>query len=317
MWNSLLKGFGTLLAFFYSVIPSYGVAIILLTVAVRLVLYPLTAKQARSMAAMQRVQPELKRLQAKYKHDRQKLNEEMMAFYREHKINPLAGCLPLVAQLPIFFALFRVLRKPESYIPVKSSLFHAFCGPHATVSACTHAKGFPRGLDFLWMDLSKTAQRVDGGFVHVIPYLLLVALVVVTGYLQSKQMTQTSGAQASGQQQMIGRIMPIFFGLISFSLPAGLVLYFLVSNVWQIGQQSIVYRSMEPPGTPPTPRSAPSKEPPAAPKRGLAARPTPPPAVPRPPAERGDDGQGPMEAVAGNGSPNVRSNRRKKRKRRR
>src|SRR3954454_2265986 len=84
-------------------------SIILLTVAVRVVLFPLTAKQARSMQAMQRVQPELKRLQQKYKNDRQKLNEEMMKFYKENNINPLSGCLPLLIQLPLFLVLYRVI----------------------------------------------------------------------------------------------------------------------------------------------------------------------------------------------------------------
>src|SRR3954468_16624403 len=84
-------------------------AIVLLTITVRLILFPLTAKQARSMMAMQRVQPELKRLQAKYKNDRQKLNEEMMKFYKENQINPLAGCLPLLLQLPLFIVLYRVI----------------------------------------------------------------------------------------------------------------------------------------------------------------------------------------------------------------
>src|SRR2546426_9225329 len=96
IFDPLYTALGTLLAWLYDVIPSYGVAIVLLTVAVRLVLYPLTVKQTKSMQAMQRVQPELKRLQQKYKSDRQKLNEEMMKFYKENNINPLAGCLPLL-----------------------------------------------------------------------------------------------------------------------------------------------------------------------------------------------------------------------------
>src|SRR5438874_13833959 len=108
--DPLYNALGQLLAWFYGVIPSYGVAIVVLTVAVRLLLFPLTAKQTKSMQAMQRVQPELKRLQAKYKNDRQKLNEEMMKFYKEHQINPFAGCLPLVLQLPLFFVLYRVIR---------------------------------------------------------------------------------------------------------------------------------------------------------------------------------------------------------------
>src|ERR671930_1442919 len=106
----MFDAFARLLAWFYDLWPSYGVAIILLTLAVRLVLFPLTAKQAKSMLAMQRVQPELKRLQQKYKNDRQKLNEEMMKFYKEHQINPLAGCLPLLLQMPLFIILYRVIR---------------------------------------------------------------------------------------------------------------------------------------------------------------------------------------------------------------
>src|SRR6516162_3801454 len=128
--NSLYDAMGAALAFVYSIIPNLGVAIILLTLVVMLILYPLTAKQAKSMIAMQRVQPEIKKLQAKYKGDRQKLNEEMMKFYQENKINPLAGCLPLVVQLPIFFALYRVLRDPYKHIPKTgqfSSLYNAFC----------------------------------------------------------------------------------------------------------------------------------------------------------------------------------------------
>src|SRR5882757_8887549 len=125
---------GTVLSWLYAIVPNYGIAIIMLTILVRLVLYPLTAKQARSMIAMQRVQPEVKKLQAKYKNDRQKLNEEMMAFYKENKINPLAGCLPLLVQLPIFFALFRVLHDSYKHIPKTSNLYHALCGG---IKGCT------------------------------------------------------------------------------------------------------------------------------------------------------------------------------------
>ncbi len=119
--------FGAILAFFYGIIPNLGVSIILLTILVMLVMFPLTAKQAKSMMAMQRAQPEIKKLQAKYKNDRAKLNEEMMKFYQENKINPLAGCLPLLVQMPVFLALFRVMRDPYKHIPKGSDLYAAFC----------------------------------------------------------------------------------------------------------------------------------------------------------------------------------------------
>src|SRR5207245_11794442 len=101
--------FGRLLVWFYDIAHSYGWSIVLLTVAVRLVLFPLTAKQAKSMQAMQKVQPELKRLQAKYKGDRQKLNEEMMKFYKEHHVNPFGGCIPLFIQFPVLIVLYRLI----------------------------------------------------------------------------------------------------------------------------------------------------------------------------------------------------------------
>src|SRR5215218_4515868 len=124
MLDPLYEAFGNALAFFYALIPNLGVAIILLTIAVMLVLFPLTAKSARSMLAMQRLQPEIKKLQAKHKGDRQKLNEEMMKLYQEHKVNPLGGCLPLVVQFPVFISLFHVLRN-LSAVPEGSALFKA------------------------------------------------------------------------------------------------------------------------------------------------------------------------------------------------
>ena len=109
--SPLYKVIGFLLAAYYEFIPNLGVCIILLTCTVMLVLFPLTAKQARSMIAMQRVQPEIKKIQQRYKDDKQKQNEEIMKFYQENKINPLAGCLPLLMQMPVFIALFRLLHR--------------------------------------------------------------------------------------------------------------------------------------------------------------------------------------------------------------
>ena len=120
---------GSVMAFFYAVIPSYGFAIIMLTVTVRVLLIPLTAKQVKSQRAMQLLQPELKKLQAKYKGDRQKLNEEMMKLYKEHKANPLAGCLPLILQMPLFIILYRLIidlsKVPPRHIPLGSELHTA------------------------------------------------------------------------------------------------------------------------------------------------------------------------------------------------
>src|SRR6187402_2514939 len=164
VFDPIYNFFGAILAFFYGLIPNLGVSIILLTVVVMLALFPLTAKQAKAMLAMQRAQPEIKKLQAKYKGDRQKLNEEMMKYYQENKINPLAGCLPLLIQAPIFMALFQVMKKPYLHIPKTSDLYAAFCTPGGAnnpVPQTACGKGqLPNPLSFLGLDLSQSATGV-------------------------------------------------------------------------------------------------------------------------------------------------------------
>ncbi|MFO7591075.1 MAG: membrane protein insertase YidC [Acidimicrobiia bacterium] len=244
MLDPIYNAIGWLLAQYYSVIPNLGVAIILLTFTIMLLLYPLTAKQAKSMIAMQRVQPEIKKLQAKYKNDRQKLNEEMMKFYQENKINPLAGCLPLLVQLPIFFALFTVLRDSYKYVPVDSGLYADLCskgGELLNEVACGKAGVNP--LQFLSMDLTLGATDPHGGIIDALPYFILVALVILTGFLQTRQ-AQKRTPVANKQMAMVMKVLPIFFGLISLQFPSGLVLYFFVSNLWRLGQQEVIFRSV-------------------------------------------------------------------------
>jgi YidC/Oxa1 family membrane protein insertase len=236
MFDPLYNAFGSALAFFYALVPNLGVAIILLTVAVMLVLFPLTAKSARSMLAMQRLQPEMKKLQAKHKGDRQKLNEEMMKLYQEHKVNPLGGCLPLVMQLPVFFALFHVLRSTGSTVPKGSSLYKALAA----------AEQAHHGLKFLGMDLAKKATDTHGDLMTALPYYLLVGLVVFTGYLQSRQTQRNTPPGANTQMVIIGKVLPIVFGVFSLNFPSGLVLYFFVSNLWRVGQQELIMRKIAP-----------------------------------------------------------------------
>jgi YidC/Oxa1 family membrane protein insertase len=257
--NPVFEAIGWLLALFYSVIPNFGVAIILLTFTIMLLLYPLTAKQAKSMIAMQRAQPEIKKLQAKYKGDKQKLNEETMKFYQENKINPLAGCLPLLVQMPIFFALFRVLRDPYEYIPKDSDLyaslcrgFGKFCGSDLTRTiqdklGGTKIPGIAIGEQllnhqtFLGMDLQLSAVDAHNSIFNAAPYFLLVGAVMLTGFLQTRQ-AQKRTPVANKQMGMVMRVLPVFFGLISLQFPAGLVLYFFVSNLWRLGQQEVIFR---------------------------------------------------------------------------
>src|SRR5438093_9910621 len=186
VFDPVYNFFGAILAFFYGIIPNLGISIILLTILVMLAMFPLTAKQAKSMMAMQRAQPEIKKLQAKYKNDRAKLNEETMKFYQENKINPLAGCLPRLVQMPIFLALFRVMRDPYKHIPKSSDLYAAFCtaSGHVYKSACNRPKlGLPKPQEFLGMDLSQHATGVTGGFLDALPYFLLVGTVIITAFI--------------------------------------------------------------------------------------------------------------------------------------
>ena len=249
-FDPIYNFFGAILAFFYGLVPNLGVSIIMLTVVVMLALFPLTAKQAKSMMAMQRAQPEIKKLQAKYKGDRQKLNEEMMKYYQEHKINPLAGCLPLLVQMPIFFALFRVMRTPYQHIPKSSELYAAFCtnpaGKVVGQTACGKPP-LPNPLYFLGLDLSQSATGVTGGFLDALPYFVLVGLVIFTGFLQARQNRRNSPNMTS-QMAMVTNILPIAFGVFSLQFPAGLVLYFLISNLWRLGQQEIILRKITRPG---------------------------------------------------------------------
>jgi YidC/Oxa1 family membrane protein insertase len=234
MFDPLYDAFGAALAFFYALVPNLGVAIILLTITVMLVLFPLTAKSARSMLSMQRLQPEIKKLQAKYKGDRQKLNEEMMKLYQEHKVNPLGGCLPLLVQLPVFFALFHVLRSTAGTVPKGSQLYKDILA----------AK--PNGLKFLSMDLSLKATDTHSSLTAALPYFILVGLVVLTGYIQSRQTQRNTPPGADNRMLMIGKVLPIVFGVFSLNFPSGLVLYFFVSNLWRVGQQELIMRKIAP-----------------------------------------------------------------------
>ena len=229
---------GRVLAFFYSVIASYGVAIALLTVTVRIFLIPLTTKQVKSQQAMQRIQPEIKRLQAKYKNDRQKLNEEMMKFYRENKINPLAGCLPILLQAPLFIVLYRLIldlshKDGPKHIPSDSNLF----------TSLVESGGEMVSWGF---DLAKSATSVSG-IGKAFPYYLLIAITVGTGYLQQRQMTSRLPKDSiNPQMQMVQKVFPAIIGFVSLSVPAGVVVYFIVSNLWQIAQQAVTFRAFPP-----------------------------------------------------------------------
>ena len=256
------------LAFFYSLVPSYGVSIILLTLAVMIVVTPLTLKSTRSMLQMQRLQPELKAIQTKYKDDRQKMNEELMAFYQENGINPLGGCLPLLVQLPVFLVLFRVVQGITRHA-TDFGLAAGWAAGRGSVDTNT-AVGLndddlvfdPENLpvdsemyldltqtnemNFLGMDLSKTALDVAGAnLVDALPYFVLILVVLVSSLYQQRQIRgRNTGAQINPQQEMIMKILPWMLPVFSLTMPAALVVYFVISNLYRIGQQGYITRSL-------------------------------------------------------------------------
>jgi len=185
-----------LLTFFFSIFKNYGVAIILLTVVVRVILFPFTYKSMKSMKEMQKIQPLMMELREKYKNDKEKLNQEVMRLYQTHKINPLGGCLPLLLQLPVFIALYKALYVA---IEIRHSPF------------------------IFWI---KDLSEMD-------PYYITPIIMGASYFLQQK-LTPTS---MDPTQQKIMLFMPVIFTVIFLNLPAGLVLYFFVSNLLSIGQQ--------------------------------------------------------------------------------
>ena len=196
-----------LLRFIYGLVGNYGVAIIILTIIVRLVLFPLTYKGMKSMKRMQQLTPRMKKLQEKYKNNKEKLNKEMMDLYRKNKVNPLGGCLPLLLQIPVFFALY-------------SSLSSAVELRHAPF--------------IFWIsDLSQP----DG--LGITPLLMGVSM-----FIQQKMTPQT--AMMDSTQVKIMQMLPFIFTVFSFTFPSGLTLYWVTSNVLSIAQQQIINRIKTP-----------------------------------------------------------------------
>jgi YidC/Oxa1 family membrane protein insertase len=208
----------SILQFFYSIVHNYGVAILLLTFCINLFLYPLTFKSLKSMQKLQELQPHIEKIRQEHKDSPARLNKEIMELYRRYKVNPMGGCLPMVLQMPVFIALYNTLSRS---IELKNAAF-------------------------LWIkDLS-----MPDAFFHLgsnIPFLgksinLLPILMIGAMILQQKISQSTTGSNQSEQQKLITNIMPVMFGFIFYSLPSGLVLYWLTSTVVTSGLQFMVFK---------------------------------------------------------------------------
>jgi YidC/Oxa1 family membrane protein insertase len=182
---------------------------------------------------MQDIQPELKKLQKQHKDNKEQLNKEIAELYKTKGINPLGCVLPLIIQMPVWFALFRVLREPLEFIPRDAALFTKL-GDQASIL-------------FFTMNLQIPASEIQT-WIDRIPYLVLILFVILTALYQQSQLTKKSGNSnnpQAQQMQMIGKIMPLFFGFISWTLPSGLVVYFLTGNIFRIGQQALIVKIEE------------------------------------------------------------------------
>ena len=212
IFEPLYKLFGAILKFFYELSGNYGVAIILFTLAVNIILLPLTWKQQKSTTKMQSIQPELKKIQQKYKNDKEKLNMEMMKLYKDNDINPMGGCLPMLIQMPIIMGLFALLRNPMQYINSDGMLF------------AVHEA-------FMWIpDLSQPDK-------WILP-LLAGAATFLSFFINQKNNTGSTAAGPAAQMnqsmKMMQYIFPIMIIWMGRSFPAGLALYWAIGQVMQI-----------------------------------------------------------------------------------
>ena len=250
---------GTVLAFFYSLVPNYAAAIALLTVAVMILVFPLTRMSARSMMRMQLLSPEMKKIQARYKakpgmstQERQelrtKMNEEVMALYRENGVNPTGGCLPMFLQFPILIVLYDVVRGlskehvyPPGHVPAcvgtPQNIPHTSTMYHDLVASCGN-------MHALGINLADSVRTPQAHWYDVIPYAVMVLIAVGLQYVSIWQVTTRNPAASSAPSQMqtMQKFMPLIFLFLYIALPAGVGVYFIVSSLFRIGQQEWMYK---------------------------------------------------------------------------
>ncbi|MBP8973851.1 MAG: membrane protein insertase YidC [Anaerolineae bacterium] len=236
MLDIIINPFITILLFLYQILGGNVVlAIVVFTVLVRLAIYPLTIKQQRSTKAMQELQPELKKLQEKYKNDRERLAQEQMILYRKYGVSPFAGCLPLLIQLPIMIGLYRAIVATLAATPTQ------LLDLSGRLWITNLSSQVPLANKFLWLNLAVPD-----------PLYILPVLVMITAWLQQKLLTPATPSSGSGdnrqadQAAQISRqmmlITPLMFGFFSLSFASGLSIYFIASNLIGIAQYAMMGR---------------------------------------------------------------------------
>jgi YidC/Oxa1 family membrane protein insertase len=268
-FSPLISLFESIMVFIHAhlVGGSWGLAIVGLTVLIRAVLVPLTYRQLKSMQEMQRLSPQIQALKEKYKEDKQRQQQEIMNFYRENKINPLASCLPLLLQLPVFISLFYMLRNDlkkhicgpalvQHYNTLSTHSKAGFGGVSGTVASVAHLPSKyiektncqavdPHSAKFLFLpDITNKATGVA----------LVVLIVLYVGSQLASTLVATATADPNQRRLML--LLPVVFVVILYRYPAGLLVYWITTNLWTIVQQYVIKRRMGPPAAAPDKASA-------------------------------------------------------------
>ena len=232
IFQPLIDFFEWILVSFHDLGLSWGWSIVAMTVVVRAALLPLTFKQFKSMQALASHAPEMKKLQDRYKHDKERLNQEMMKFYRENKINPFASCLPLLAQLPVFLSLFYMLQ---------ADLRVQIC-PEKQPPAPADPVACGSGGDASFLFIPDLTDKATGG-------VLIVLIVLYVGSQLASTLLMSTTTDRT--QRMIFLALPFVFVIFIINFPAGLLVYWITTNLWTIVQQAIIRKRlgpMRPPG---------------------------------------------------------------------
>jgi YidC/Oxa1 family membrane protein insertase len=257
MWSSVTGFFADSLEFLHNAfeplfgVQSWGWAIIALTLITRILLLPLNIKQTRSMRKMQEVGPKVKAIQKKYKADRdlmktnpekyrmmkQKMNEETMALYKAEGVNPAGGCVPLIAQMPVFFALFSVLRSTDR-LELVTAPFYFFTSQATPVDIVTE------GITVTTATGGLGSATSSAGIAGIILILAMGATMFITQRQMLGRNAATADSTQAQQQKIMMYVMPVFLAVISFNLPLGVLLYWVTTNLWQLVQQQIMFRDL-------------------------------------------------------------------------
>ncbi len=234
MWSSLISLVTKLLTVLYGFTHNYGVAIILLTILIRLILYPLMQKQMVSMREMQKIQPLMKAVQEKYKNDKERLNKELMALYKEHKVNPMGGCLPLLIQMPILILLFQTLRVFKYHIPNTEIIEGGFLWIASQYNVIENGETIAKA------GLALSERLIHFGifgieYIGILPFLVGGSMYIQQKMTSTGSTTGKDGGSAQQTQKMMTIMMPLMIGFMSFSLPSGLTLYWFTSTLLGLG----------------------------------------------------------------------------------